>query len=489
MAACTPYRQQNESHLEFSKLQLIEPLQRAVAAQGYTTPTPIQQQAIPHVLAGRDLLGLAQTGTGKTAAFALPILQRLHAAGRSSGDRPIRCLVLTPTRELASQIGESFATYGAHLPLRHTVIFGGVGQKPQERALRSGIDILIATPGRLLDLAQQRHVHLQHLEIFVLDEADRMLDMGFVHDVKRIIALLPKKKQTLFFSATMPPEAQKLADMLLHSPETVAVTPVSSTVERITQGVYRVEQKAKQSLLLHLLKEQNVKRALVFTRTKHGANRVAEKLEQGGVMAAAIHGNKSQGARERALAMFKRGDLRVLVATDLAARGIDIDEITHVFNFDIPNVPETYVHRIGRTARAGSSGIAIAFCAPDERSFMVSIERLTKKHVPVLSDARPGGASAVDDTIADERPAHTMRAPQPQRRHGGQHRGGGQGGNRGGAPARNGGGHAPARNGGGHAPARNGGGHSQQARPSGHARPTGGGGRSHASPRRPSPSR
>jgi ATP-dependent RNA helicase RhlE len=372
--------------LRFEDLGLIDQLVSAVHAEGYENPTPIQQQAIPHVLAGKDLLGLAQTGTGKTAAFALPILQRLHEKGyRPHGDRPIKVLVLTPTRELASQIGESFRVYGKNLGYKHTVIFGGVGQRDQERALRSGIDILVATPGRLLDLASQRLVHFQNLDLFVLDEADRMLDMGFIHDVRKVIALIPKQRQTLFFSATMPPEAQKLADMLLKDPATVAVTPVSSTVERIDQSVYFVDKNDKRKLLVEVLGDKAMKRVLVFSRTKHGANRIAEHLEKNRVDAAAIHGNKSQNARERALEGFKRGTTRVLVATDIAARGIDIDEITHVVNFDLPDVPETYVHRIGRTGRAGASGIAITFCDREERADLSAVERLIRKTIPVVT--------------------------------------------------------------------------------------------------------
>src|SRR5688572_1457317 len=317
------------SDTRFEHLGLIEPLTRAVYAEGYERPTPIQQQAIPHVITGKDLLGLAQTGTGKTAAFALPILQRLHAKGyRPHGRRPIRVLVLTPTRELVSQIGESFATYGKNLGFRHAVIFGGVGHEPQRQALRNGLDILVATPGRLLDLAGERVVDFSQLDIFVLDEADRMLDMGFIHDVKRIIALLPRVRQTLFFSATMPPEAQRLADVLLRPDfETVAVTPPSSTVDRIVQSVYFVHDKKDKRTLLEdvLFDNDQMRRVLVFTRTKHGANRVAEHLEKAGETAAAIHGNKSQNARERALSQFKTGHVRILVATDIAARGIDID--------------------------------------------------------------------------------------------------------------------------------------------------------------------
>jgi ATP-dependent RNA helicase RhlE len=403
----------------FETLRLIEPLARAVRDEGYTTPTAIQQAAIPHVLAGRDLLGLAQTGTGKTAAFALPILQRLAATGRRPhGDRPIAVLVLTPTRELASQIGDSFAAYGRHLGYRHTVIFGGVSQKPQERELRHGVDILVATPGRLLDLMQQRFVHLSKLEIFVLDEADRMLDMGFIHDVKKVIAQLPPRRQTLFFSATMPPEAQKLADVLLKDPVTVAVTPVSSTAEKVDQHLFFVEKNDKRQLLSHLLGDRKIQRALVFTRTKHGANRVAEYLHKNGVHADAIHGNKSQNARERALERFKQGESRVLVATDIAARGIDIDDISHVFNFDLPNVPETYVHRIGRTARAGASGVAISFCDADERAFLADIERLTRRELTRVEDhpyrsTIPFSASRPQATRAAQ-PANRAGAQRPK---------------------------------------------------------------------------
>ncbi len=361
---------------------------RAVQEAGYETPTPIQARAIAPLLAGRDLLGLAQTGTGKTAAFALPILQRLVSSPPPSGTRPIRALILSPTRELATQIGESIATYGKYLGLRHHVIFGGVGQRPQEEALRRGLDIVVATPGRLLDLASQRFCDFRRLEIFVLDEADRMLDMGFVHDVRRILKLLPEKKQSLFFSATMPPEAQALADGLLHDPETVAVAPVSSTAERIEQSLFFVEKNDKRGLLVELLANRALSRVLVFSRTKHGANRVAEHLDKARIGAAAIHGNKSQGARERALAGFKDGSIRVLVATDLAARGIDVDDVSHVVNFDLPNIPETYVHRIGRTARAGASGIAFSFCEEEERAFLVDIERLTQQHIPRV-DSHP----------------------------------------------------------------------------------------------------
>jgi len=380
-----------------------------VRDEGYTRPTPIQAAAIPHVLAGRDLLGLAQTGTGKTAAFALPILQRLAQSGRkATGDRPIAVLILTPTRELAAQIGDSFAAYGRHLGYRHTVVFGGVSQHGQERELRAGVDILVATPGRLLDLINQKIVHLNRLSIFVLDEADRMLDMGFIHDVRRVIAHLPAQRQTLFFSATMPPEAQRLADVLLKDPATVAVTPVSSTVETIDQSLYFVDKEAKRRLLADVLRDAAISRALVFTRTKHGANRVVEFLGKTGIEADAIHGNKSQNARTRALDRFKRGESRVLVATDIAARGIDIDDISHVINFDLPEVPETYVHRIGRTARAGASGTALSFCDAEERDLLRDIERLIRRQIRVV-DNHPHRASAPPPA-----PARAPSPPQPQ---------------------------------------------------------------------------
>ena len=371
--------------MQFSDLGLIPPLAKAVAAEGYTEPTPIQTKAIPHVLAGRDLLGLAQTGTGKTAAFALPILQRLSEKAPSGHRRAIRCLILTPTRELASQIGDSFSTYGKHLPLKNTVIFGGVGIEPQRQALRNGVmDILVATPGRLLDLAGQGLLKLDALEVFVLDEADRMLDMGFIHDVKKVIRLLPRVRQTLFFSATMPREAQDLADQLLEKPETVAVAPPSTTVEKVDQEIFFVEKADKRALLVDVLRDTAMSRVLVFSRTKHGANKIADHLEKNRIGAEAIHGNKSQNARERALANFKSGRTRVLVATDIAARGIDIDDVTHVVNFDVPEVPETYVHRIGRTARAGATGMALTFCEVEERGDLRAIERLTRQEIPVV---------------------------------------------------------------------------------------------------------
>lgn len=373
--------------MSFNDLQLIEPLLRALGEEGYVQPTPIQEQAIPIVLNRRDLLGCAQTGTGKTAAFALPLLQLMQQTGQQRADgqrKPIRALVLTPTRELAIQIDESFKAYGRYLGLQHMVIFGGVSQYHQVNALRRGVDILVATPGRLLDLMNQRHVSLQDIEYFVLDEADRMLDMGFVQDVKRIIARLPQKRQTLFFSATMPPEIQQLANILLHQPMRVEVTPVSSTAETIQQYLYFTEKQNKSSLLIHLLSDPAIPTALVFTRTKHGADKVARILNKAGIRAEAIHGNKTQNARQNALSNFKSRKTRVLVATDIAARGIDIDELTHVINYDLPDVPETYVHRIGRTGRAGANGVAFSFCDYEEKIALRDIERLIKKSIEVV---------------------------------------------------------------------------------------------------------
>lgn len=370
--------------MTFRELGLIAPILNALAEQGYQRPSPIQEKAIPPALTGRDVLGCAQTGTGKTCAFATPILQRLHA--KPVQGRPIRSLILTPTRELAIQIGESFAAYGKHLPLRTAVIFGGVGQNPQVEQLKKGVDILVATPGRLEDLHQQGFVDVSQLEIFVLDEADRMLDMGFIHDVKKILKWLPAKKQTLFFSATMPPEITQLVNSLLHDPARVAVDPISSPVEVIRQSVYFVDRGNKTRLLALLMNQMNARSALVFTRTKHGANKVARDLEKSGIPAAAIHGNKSQTARQQALADFKAGKIRALVATDIAARGLDIEDLSHVFNYNLPEVPETYVHRIGRTGRAGKDGVAIALCDFTEKSLLRDIEKLIGKSVPVVDD-------------------------------------------------------------------------------------------------------
>ena len=370
--------------MSFRKLELDEALLRALDTQGYSNPTPIQKQAIPVVLSGKDLLGVAQTGTGKTAAFSLPILQLLNEK-RFSG-KGIKALILTPTRELAIQIDESLAAYGKHTRLRHSVIFGGVSQHTQVEKLKRGVDILVATPGRLLDLMDQGFIKLKSLEMFVLDEADRMLDMGFIHDVKKVIKSLPEKKQTLFFSATMPDEIQSLANMMLKNPVKVEVTPPSSTVDKIQQRVYFTNKPDKKKLLLHLLESNGIKTALVFTRTKHGADKVARFLGKAKISSAAIHGNKSQNARQNALNNFKNGNLNVLVATDIAARGIDIDELGHVFNFDLPNVPETYVHRIGRTGRAGNEGLAISFCAAEERKELKDIEKLAAIKIPVIEE-------------------------------------------------------------------------------------------------------
>ena len=370
--------------MKFEALGLTRPILKALGEQGYETPTPIQEQAIPAALAGRDVLGCARTGTGKTCAFATPILQRLAAAPKDG--RPIRALILTPTRELAIQIQECFEAYGAHLSLKSVVIFGGVGQNPQVEAIQAGCDILVATPGRLEDLHNQGFIDVSRLEIFVLDEADRMLDMGFIHDVKKILTWLPAKKQTLFFSATMPKEISQLVDSLLHDPVKIAVDPVSSPVEVIDQSVYLVDKGNKSKLLVQLLEEKKIPSALVFTRTKHGANRVAQDLTRAGTTAAAIHGNKSQTARQAALAGFKDGSIRVLVATDIAARGLDIEDLGCVFNYNLPEVPETYVHRIGRTGRAGKDGIAISFCDFGEKPLLRDIEKLIGKQVPVVED-------------------------------------------------------------------------------------------------------
>jgi ATP-dependent RNA helicase RhlE len=388
----------------FVELGLLPALLKALNEQGYERPTPIQAQAIPAILEGHDLFGIAQTGTGKTAAFALPLLQRLHNQpqmeqfrskerdpstrnfGTPKVQRPIRALVLSPTRELAIQISESFEDYGRHLGLRSTVIFGGVGQTPQVEALRRGVDILVATPGRLLDLMSQGFIKLDQLQAFILDEADRMLDMGFIHDIRKVLPKLPPKRQSLFFSATLPPSIQDLAGQILRDPIQVKVTPVSSTVDTIQQHLYHVAKADKRHLLQLVLTELRMKAVLVFTRTKHGADRVVKDLEKSGIHAMAIHGNKSQGARQRALEGFKGGSLRVLVATDIAARGIDVDDLQWVVNMDLPDVPETYVHRIGRTGRAGASGVALTFCDEDERTELRDIEKLIGKHIPVIEE-------------------------------------------------------------------------------------------------------
>jgi ATP-dependent RNA helicase RhlE len=409
----------------FDHLGLTPPLLRAVRESGYLHPTPIQADAIPPALGGRDVVGCAQTGTGKTAAFALPVLQHLD---RTAGEFPeIRALVLTPTRELAAQIGESLRAYGCHLDLWHTVVFGGVKDGPQKQELRQGVDVLVATPGRLLDLIGQGEVSLDKVEIFVLDEADRMLDMGFLPDVRRVTAQLPTVRQTLFFSATMPPEIRQLADTLLRDPVNVTEARVEEPVDQVTQRIYFVDKPDKRRLLVDLLRHDEMQRTLVFSRTKHGANRIVKILDRAGLSSAAIHGNKSQGARTRALESFRRGDLPVLVATDLAARGIDVEGITHVINFDLPNEPETYLHRIGRTARAGASGTAISFCQQDERPYLIDIERLIGEHVERVLDhdyppTQPPPAATDLTNRRDRRPAAT----KPSRRG----RPGGRGGSR-----------------------------------------------------------
>ncbi|MEK7414141.1 MAG: DEAD/DEAH box helicase [Planctomycetota bacterium] len=368
--------------MHFDQFGLSAPILSAVLAEGYTTPTPIQVQAIPPVMLGRDLVGCAQTGTGKTAAFALPILHRLSLVPPRN-NRQVRCLVLAPTRELAAQIGDSFRAYGKGQHLRHTVIFGGVGQNPQVQSLRTGVDVLVACPGRLLDLIQQGHCRLDHVEVLVLDEADRMLDMGFLPDIKRIVQRVPAQRQTLLFSATMPREIRELARGLMKDPVEVAVVPVATAAETVAQSVFHVSKAQKQALLTQLLNGPGVDRVLVFTRTKHGADKVVRKLSMSGIRAEAIHGNKSQNHRIRTLDGFKKGAIRVLVASDIAARGLDVDGITHVINFEIPNEPETYVHRIGRTGRAGASGTAFSFCDNDERAFLTDIERTMRMKVPV----------------------------------------------------------------------------------------------------------
>ena len=398
--------------MNFNQLQLIEPLLRALQHEGYTTPTPIQQQAIPAALSRKDILGCAQTGTGKTAAFALPLLQLMDQDkqhSNSNAKRTVRTLILTPTRELAIQIGEGFASYGKHLPLRHAVIYGGVSQSSQVRQLQSGVDTLIATPGRMLDLMQQGYISLNHLQYFVLDEADRMLDMGFVHDVKRIIAKLPAKRQTMFFSATMPREISTLAQSILTNPVRIEVAPVSSTVDTIQQHIFFTEKENKLNLLKHVLSDDTIRTALVFTRTKHGADKLSKFLNRSGIKSEAIHGNKSQGARQNALRNFKNRSTRILVATDIAARGIDIDDLTHVVNYELPEVPETYVHRIGRTGRAGASGQAFSFCAFEEKQLLREIQKLISKNITVVHDH----PFAMSQQLSDMRePPRQAQAPK-----------------------------------------------------------------------------
>ncbi|HMO28661.1 DEAD/DEAH box helicase [Enterovirga sp.] len=408
---------------DFQQFHLAAPILRALAEEGYESPTPIQLQAIPSVMAGRDLQGIAQTGTGKTAAFALPILHRLAKEPVRPRPKGTRVLVLSPTRELASQIADSFRAYGRHLRLSTTVVFGGVPIGRQQRALAGGVDILVATPGRLLDLVDQRSLTLQDVEILVLDEADQMLDLGFIHALRRIVTLVPRKRQTLFFSATMPKSIEQLSAQFIADPVKVAVTPVATTAERVEQSVLFVAQPDKPALLRAVIEDRDIDRVLVFTRTKHGADKVVAQLARSGIEAAAIHGNKSQGQRERALADFKAGRNRVLVATDIAARGIDVDGVSHVVNFDLPNVPESYVHRIGRTARAGADGQAVSFCNQEERAYLRDIEKLTRLAVPV-ADYPPGFAPAQREPAVAAEPASHRRGARPEGQRQGRRPGG-----------------------------------------------------------------
>jgi superfamily II DNA/RNA helicase len=450
----------------FNDFGLAEPILRALAEEKYVTPTPIQAQTIPLALAKRDVIGIAQTGTGKTAAFALPILHHLYLNRRRPERRAARALILSPTRELSGQIADSFRAYGRHVrPLDIALAIGGVPINRQIRALTRGVEVLVATPGRLIDLVNQRAVTLNQLEVLVLDEADRMLDMGFIHDIRRIIAMLPKERQTLFFSATMPQEITRLADQMLRDPARVAVTPQSTTVERIAQRVIHTDKAAKQSLLAELLKSEQVDRVLVFTRTKHGADKVVRGLQKSGFTAEAIHGNKSQNQRERVLAAFRNGSMRTLVATDIAARGIDVDGVSHVFNYDLPNVPESYVHRIGRTARAGAEGVAISFCDHEERAYLRDIERLIRMSIPAID--RRTGKPAPQQEAAEHR-APRGRNGHPHKRSGNDRRG-----HHGHAEPRGHQGHAEARGPKGHSEQRRHQGHADQRGHQGHAEPRG----------------
>jgi ATP-dependent RNA helicase RhlE len=404
------------THSPFAALGVAQPLLRALAAENYLEPTPIQTRAIPLVLSGRDVLGIAQTGTGKTAAFGLPLLQHLSESRIPPGGQGVRALILAPTRELALQIDQSLRTYGRHLGLRHAVILGGVKPGKQIAATRGGVDILVATPGRLLDLFQQRHIRLNAVTHLIIDEADRMFDMGFIRDVRRIVAMVPRKRQSMLFSATMPQEVAHLVAEVLTQPEMVSVSPQTVTADRIDQSVYFVETRSKRALLNELLRDPALSRVIVFTRTKHGANKVADQLGKAGHVAAAIHGNKSQNARQKALEDFREGHVRVLVATDIMARGIDVDGVTHVINFELPNVAESYVHRIGRTARAGTSGSAIAFCDPSERGFLKDIEKLVKLRLTPRSHALPA-AAAEASAPAQQTHRHNHRGKAAQHNH------------------------------------------------------------------------
>jgi len=399
--------------MSFQSLNLIAPILESLYYEGYSVPTPIQQQAIPLVLQGNDLLGCAQTGTGKTAAFAIPILQLLSQTPGNSKKRKIRSLILTPTRELAIQIGESFLAYGRYLTQMHTVVYGGVNQLQQTLALQRGVDILIATPGRLLDLMGQGYISLSDIEIFVLDEADRMLDMGFIHDIRKIITYLPQKRQSLFFSATMPPDIVKLANTIVHNPKKVEVTPSATTVDTIEQYIYYVDKGNKNALLIDLLRNKSIRTALVFTRTKFGADKVMRTLVKNNIRAEAIHGNKAQNARQRALSNFKAQTTRVLVATDIAARGLDVDDLQFVINYEIPNIAETYVHRIGRTGRAGAAGTAYSFCDAEEKAYLRDIEKLINKKIPVVADHPFVPAERRTETSSDLKPVHGQGHPRP----------------------------------------------------------------------------
>ncbi|MFC4097151.1 DEAD/DEAH box helicase [Euzebyella saccharophila] len=404
--------------MNFKELGLAQPILKALDAEGYTTPTPIQEQAIPILLKGKDLLGVAQTGTGKTAAFSIPIIQLLlEQKEASTSYKKVKALIVTPTRELALQIGESITAYSRFTGLRNTVIFGGVKQGKQVKALEKGVEILIATPGRLLDLMGQGFVSFKDLEYVVLDEADQMLDMGFIHDIKKIIAALPPKRQSLFFSATMPKDIVELSKKMLGDFERVTIKPQQATAERVEQGVYYVSKRNKTRLLIHLLKERPKDSTLVFSRTKHGANKIVKKLDQAGIKAAAIHGNKSQTARQKALGAFKEGKLKVLVATDIAARGIDVEELALVINFDLPNVPETYVHRIGRTGRASASGIALSFCDKDERPYLKDIEMLIKQRVPLMPEHQFVDDEPEQEKASEKKPANKTNSAKKGQGH------------------------------------------------------------------------
>jgi ATP-dependent RNA helicase RhlE len=438
--------------MSFDSLKLVPQLLKALAAEGYETPTPIQEKAIPSVLQGLDLLGCAQTGTGKTAAFSLPLLQRL---AEKKGDGKIRALVLAPTRELASQIGERIGAYGKHLGLRHTIIFGGVSQYHQVRALKPLPAIVVGTPGRLLDLCKQRLLDLSQVEILVLDEADRMLDMGFIHDVKRIVGMTPSSRQTLFFSATMPPDIRDLAKNILKDPVRVDVAPATKTADNVGQSVYFVTKSNKRPLLESVLSDPSIDRALVFSRTKHGASRIATQLSRAGIAANAIHGDKTQGARERALSEFRDGTTRILVATDIAARGIDVDGVSHVVNYDLPNIPESYVHRIGRTGRAGHSGVALSFCDYEEREFLRGIERLIARKIPVADHAFSQGADQPGAPKAPQQQGRGRGNSAPPK-NGGQWRGNRGGGGGGGRPQHGGGDRAQSSQGSGSQSSQNG---------------------------------